>query len=44
MKRDENKQQEQKNQVEQKHQPIVRVRSGLRAGATMHLKGCADDI
>lgn len=37
---------EQKNQVQQKdQQPIIRVQSGLRAGAVATiLRGCVDDI
>lgn len=44
MKRNENKKQEHKNQTEQKEQqPIIRVRSGLRAGAVdAMLPGCCD--
>jgi hypothetical protein len=47
MKRNETKKQEQKNQAEQKdQQPIIRVRSGLRAGAVSALLPgcCADDM
>lgn len=46
MKRNETRKQEQKAQTEQKHQPIIRVRSGLRAGAVdAMLPGCCvDDI
>lgn len=33
MKRNETKKQEQNNQIEHKDRPIIRVRSGLRAGA-----------
>ena len=41
MKREENKKQ-QNTQTEQKEQLILRVRSGLRAGATSNLNGCID--
>ena len=46
MKRNETKKQEQKSQTEQKHQqPVVRVRSGLRAGVSAYMPGCcADDL
>jgi hypothetical protein len=44
MKREEVKKDEQKIQTEQKDQAIIRVRSGLRAGAVSALKGCADFI
>lgn len=44
MKRNENKKQEQVTQIEQKDkQPIVRVRSGLRAGMVGMLPGCCDN-
>jgi hypothetical protein len=40
MKRNETKKQEQKNQTEQKDAPIIRVQSGLRAGAMAILEPC----
>lgn len=42
MKREENNKQEQKNHAEQKHEQVIRVRSGLRAGAASKLHGCID--
>jgi hypothetical protein len=47
MKRNETRKQEQKSQAEPKdQQPVIRVRSGLRAGAVSALLPgcCADDI
>ncbi len=42
MKRDDNKNQKQNIQTEQKSAPVIRVQSGLRAGAVSVLRNCGD--